>query len=140
MKPSATELQKWRYKSLLPVENVNEGCRKQLQLPHQFPRAIMFAAGFSWRGQTRFCPIPKDSQITGQVFIKSVLRPILFKNVSRLYGKDGSKVVLHMDSATSHICQETVQWLNDSRTKYITKNQWMLNVFGSTSLECMCDS
>ena len=74
----------------------------------QFPRSIMFAAGFSWRGQTRFCPIPKDSKMIGEVFIKSVLRPTLFRDVARLYGKDASKVVLHLDSATSHLCQETL--------------------------------
>ena len=93
----------------------------------QFPRSIMFAAGFSWRGQTRFYAIPKDSKMTGEVLIKSVLRPILFRDVPRLYGKDASKVVLHMDSATSHTCQKTVQWLNDNRIKYITKDQWMPN-------------
>ena len=73
----------------------------------QFPRSIMFAAGFSWRGPTRFYPIPKDSKMTGEVFIKSVLRPILFMDIPRLYGKDASKVVLHTHSATSHTCQKT---------------------------------
>ena len=59
----------------------------------QFPRSITFAAGFSWRGQTRFYPIPEDSKMTGKGFIKSVLYPILFRDVPRLYGKDASRVV-----------------------------------------------
>ena len=83
----------------------------------QFPRSIMLAVGFSWRDQTRFYPIPKDWKMTDEVFIKSVLRPILFRDVPRLYGKDASKVVLHLDSATSHTCQKVVQWLNDNRIK-----------------------
>ena len=78
------------------------------------PPSIMFAAGFSWRGQTGFYPTPEDSKRTGEVFIKFVLCSILFRDVSRLFGRDASKVVLHLDSATSYTGQKTVQWLNDN--------------------------
>ena len=109
-----------------------EICERRLQATvatsaPQFPQSITFAAGFSWRGQTRLYPIPNDSEMTGEVFIKSVLCPILFRDVPRLYRKDASKVVLHIDSARSHTCQKTVQWLNDNRIKWITKDQWMPN-------------
>ena len=64
----------------------------------------------------------------GKVFIKSVLRPNLCRDVPRLFGKDASKAVLHIDSEASHTCQKTVQWLNENRIKYITKGQWMPNL------------
>ena len=82
---TATELQKWQYKSLLPAEKI---CEKRSQTAvatsaPQFPRSIVFAAGFSWRDQKSFYPIPKDSKMTGEVFIESVLRPILFRSKKR---------------------------------------------------------
>ena len=93
----------------------------------QFPRSIMYAAGFTWRGQTRFYHIPENSKMNAEVFIHQVLRPMMLEDVPKLYGKDARKVVLHMDSATSHTCTKTVEWLKEHQIKFITKEQWLPN-------------
>ena len=56
-------------------------------------------------------------------FIKYVLEPMLKNYVRRLYGKEASKVILHMDSASSHLCPATYDWLDSHRFKYMTKLQ-----------------
>ena len=52
----------------------------------------MYAAGFTWRGQTRFYHIPENSKMNAEVFIHQVLRPMMLKDVPKLYGKDAKKV------------------------------------------------
>ena len=93
----------------------------------QFPRTVMFAAGFTWRGQTNFYLVPEKTKMTGELFIEQVLAPMMLVDVPRLYGKDAKKVVLHMDSATSHTCVKTYQWLKDHKIKYITKDESLPN-------------
>ena len=48
-------------------------------------------------------------------------------DVPKLFGKDARKVVLHMDSATSHTARKTVACLNSRGIKFITKDQWLPN-------------
>ena len=62
----------------------------------------MFAAGYSWRGQTQLYCIPEKSKMNGELFIKQVLSLIVKEDIPRLYGSDAPEVVIHMDSATSH--------------------------------------
>ena len=81
----------------------------------------MFAAGFTWRGQTNFYLVPEKTKMTGELFVEQVLAPMMLVDVPRLYGKDAKKVVLHMDSATSHTCVKTYQGLKDHKIKYIAK-------------------
>ena len=93
----------------------------------QFPQQVMFVCGFTWRGQTRFYHIPLNSKMTAEVFIREVLSPIMLVDLPKLYGKKAHKVVLHMDSATSHTAQLTIQWLKAHGFQYITKDQWLPN-------------
>ena len=48
-------------------------------------------------------------------------------DLPKLYGKEAFKVVLHINSATSHTAQMTIQWLEAHGFKYITKDQWLPN-------------
>ena len=74
----------------------------------QFPQQVMFACGFTWRGLTRFYHIPLNSKMTAEVFIQQVLAPMMLVDLPKLYGKEAHKVVLHIDSATSHTAQLTI--------------------------------
>ena len=65
--------------------------------------------------------ISSTATVTAQVLIKSVLTPIVTKDLPRLYGEQSSKVWLHMDSAPSHAAGVTQQWLVDSGQKFIPK-------------------
>ena len=53
----------------------------------RFCQKILYAAGFTWRGQTGLYFIPPNTTISSEVLIKSVLEPMLTKDVPRLYGK-----------------------------------------------------
>ena len=56
-------------------------------------------------------------------FCDSVLEPRFSRDILRLYGRDAKKVILHMDSASSHTSRYTYDWLNQRKIKYITKEQ-----------------
>ena len=60
---------------------------------------------------------------------------MLTKDVPRLYGKEASKVILHMDSASSHVCAATYAWLDSHGFKYITKLQWLANSPGVSPMD-----
>ena len=93
----------------------------------QFPWQIMFAAGFSWKGQTRFYHVPEKTKMNGDFFVNEVLTRIVFEDIPRLYGRDAKKVVIHMDSASSHTCKRTTDWLKENKVKYISNLQWLPN-------------
>ena len=60
---------------------------------------------------------------------------MLTKDVPRLYGKEASKVILDMDSASSHVCPATYAWLDCHGLKYIAKLQWLVNSPGVSSMD-----
>ena len=91
----------------------------------QFPKNVMFAAGFTHRGPTKFYHIPPKTKMTAELFVEKVLTPMLFEDVPRLYGKEAHKVVLHMDSAPSHTARKTTEWLDANGFKYISKEEWL---------------
>ena len=93
----------------------------------QFPEQYMMAAAFCWHGQTRLTIIPARAKVNADYFIQHVLTPMFDVDVPKLFGKDAGKVVLHMDSATSHTARKTVAWLNSRGIKFITKDQWLPN-------------
>lgn len=101
----------------------------------RFCQKTLYAAGFTWRGQTGLYFIPPNTTISSEVFIKYVLEPMLTKDVPRLYGKEASKVILHMDSASSHVCPATYAWLDSHGFKYITKLQWLANSPGVSPMD-----
>ncbi|XP_055357431.1 uncharacterized protein LOC129602440 [Paramacrobiotus metropolitanus] len=98
------------------------------KLPRKnWPKKVMLAMGISWRGQTAMYVVPPETKVDHKVFIDLVLKPMIRKDVPRLYGSDAKKVVLHMDSAPSHVAKETVQWLKAEKVKYIPKEEWLAN-------------
>ena len=82
----------------------------------------MFACGLTWRGPTRFYHIPLNSKMTADVFMQQMLAPMMLVDLPKLYGKEAHKIVLRMDSATSHTAKLTIQWLEAHGFKYITKD------------------
>jgi hypothetical protein len=52
---------------------------------------------------------------------------MMLVDVPKLYGADANRVILHMDSARSHIARIVYQWLDDHEIKYFTKDQWLAN-------------
>ena len=46
---------------------------------------MMYAAGFSWKGATRFYHIPQNSKADTTTFVKKVLHPMLFVDLKKLW-------------------------------------------------------
>ena len=93
----------------------------------QFPEQHMMAAGFCWNCQTELFFIPARTKVNADYFIQHVLKPVFAVDVLRLFGRNAHKVLLHMDSASSHTAQKTINWLNFHGMKFITKDEWLPN-------------
>ena len=83
--------------------------------------------GFSMCGPARLFIMPPKTKVNAEYFIKHVLTPMFDIDVKKLYGREAGKVVLHMDSATSHTSQKTIQWLKSRKIKFIPKEEWLPN-------------
>ena len=46
--------------------------------------------------------VPEKTKISSEVFIKSTPKPMITKDIPRLFGDKKQKVIFHMDSAPSH--------------------------------------
>ena len=79
-----------------------------------WPKKLMVAIEICWFGKLKPYIIPSTAKVTVRVLIKSVLTPIVTKDLPRLYGEQSSKVWLHMDSAPRHTAGVTAvvsgQW------------------------------
>ena len=87
----------------------------------------MMAAGFCWNGQAQLFFIPARTKVNADYFIQHVLGPMFAVDVPRLFGRNAHKVLLHMDSASSHTARKTINWLNSHGIKFITKDEWLPN-------------
>ena len=87
----------------------------------------MFAAGYSWRGPTRFYVVEDKAKVNAEYFLEHILKPMMLVDVPALYGADADKVILHMDSAPSHTKKIVYAWLNSRGFKFFTKDQWLAN-------------
>ena len=108
-----------------PTENdKEEGRVAPLAVQKQsFTLQRMFAAGFSYRGPTRLYVVPKDTKVNVDLFIKHILRPMMLVDVPKLFGADAGKVILHMDSVSSHTAKKTIKWLESRQIKFIRKRE-----------------
>ena len=83
--------------------------------------------GISWEGTTRIYIIPNGVKVNADSFIKLILAKVVRHDFPRLYGDRAKDVLLHMDSASSHLALTTVQWLKNHKVKRIPKLHWMAN-------------
>lgn len=59
--------------------------------------------------------------------MNKILKPIVEKDLPRLYSGEEKKVILHFDSAPSHTTPAVYKWLDTRKVKYIRKEDWMSN-------------
>jgi hypothetical protein len=88
---------------------------------------VMYAARVCAKGVTDLyfvLPATKDDR---WFFINSILKPIVEKDISRLYSGEEHNVVLHFDSAGSHTTMEVYSWLDERNVKYIWREEWLSN-------------
>ena len=92
-----------------------------------WPRKVMVVIGICWRGKTKAYIVPEKAKVNADYFIKHILKPIVEKDIPRLYGELSGKVKIHMDSAPGHVSKKTYKWLDDRDVKHISKDIWMAN-------------
>ena len=99
--------------------------RKYCKQKH--PKGIMCAARISYQDPTGMYLIPSGAKINADLYIDTVLKPVLTRNIPRLYGKQKGKVVFHHDNAPAHQANKTQEYLRKSRVKFISKEHYSDN-------------
>ena len=90
-------------------------------------KKIMVVMGICWEGRSKIYIVDRKAKVNAEYLIQHILTPMFDKDIPRLYGVNARKVVLHMDSAPSHVAKETTRWLQDRGIKFIPKEKWLAN-------------
>ena len=67
-----------------------------------WPQQVMVAMRFCWRGKPRLHVVREKTKVSSEVFIKSILKPMITYDIPRSFGDKQHKIIFHMDSAPSH--------------------------------------
>ena len=105
-----------------------------------WPKQLMVAIGICYRGKTKVYIVPPKSKVNARFFIDNILKPIVEKDIPRLYPGEEHKVVIHMDSAPAHVAKETYQWFDERGIKYIPKDKWPANSCDLSSMDYAVNS
>ena len=91
------------------------------------PQKSMFAAGVCARGVTDMYFVPDKSKVNQEFFMNYILKPIIERDIPRLYPGEEKKVILHFDSAFSHTTPAVYALLKKAQVQYIDKENWTSN-------------
>jgi [histone H3]-lysine36 N-dimethyltransferase SETMAR len=79
-----------------------------------FFKTFMVVGAISGRGTLPLIRVPKNVKVNAEYYINSVLRPLLEREVPKLYAPNElAKVVVHHDQAASHTAKKTTMYAND---------------------------
>ena len=91
--------------------------------PHQqHPKGVMVWIAFSADGFFKPIFIEEGAKINSLYYCKKVIEPF-HKEYKQKYPEN--QMLLHQDSAPSHVSKFTVPFLKKKQIKFITKDQWM---------------
>jgi hypothetical protein len=71
--------------------------------------------------------VPSKVKMDHELFIDLVWKPLVEKDIPRLYRGEERKAILYMDSAGAHIHENFIHWLIDSKIKFIPTEERMSN-------------
>jgi len=103
----------------------HESWRKFCEKKH--PQGVMVAMGITARGPTDIYFVPPKAKVNSQFYVDHVLKPILQKDIPRLYGKFAKKVTVHHDSAPAHTTFFTYNSIVEMGYNFISKEDWPAN-------------
>jgi hypothetical protein len=83
-----------------------------------FGEQLMVIGALSGRGPLPLMKVPKNAKINADRYIDTVLRPIVEKEIPKLYPGEEEKVFIHHDKATSHTAKKTVHYANGVRENF----------------------
>ena len=75
----------------------------------------MAAIGVNWAGTTCIYIVSSGVKVNADAFIKLILTKMVRHDFPRLCDNHAKDVILHMDSAPSHVALTTVQWLKNQK-------------------------
>ncbi|OQV22695.1 hypothetical protein BV898_03524 [Hypsibius exemplaris] len=78
---------------------------------------MMCAAGVLYRGATNICFVSPTSKVNSAFFLNNIVKPIVKKDIPRLYPGEEHKVSLHFDSASSHTTPAVYSYLKSKKVK-----------------------
>ena len=67
----------------------------------------------------------KKTKVSSEVFIKSILKPMITYDIPRSFGDKKHKVIFHMDSAPSHRTIKTQEVFDQYKITWIPAKEWM---------------
>ena len=86
----------YREKGKYDRSNFIKHCREK------FSKGFMVVAGYSSRGKLTIRKVASKAKINSVYFQTNIMEPIFREDVPFLYGNEASKVLIHMDKASSH--------------------------------------
>ena len=92
-----------------------------------WPKRVMLAMGICWREKLWLYVVSPGTKVEAPSFVDLILKPMIQKDIKRMYGKEWKKVNFHMDSAPSHTADFTTKWLKKRKMKWIPKEHWLSN-------------
>ena len=92
------------------------------------PQKRMFAAGYSWRGPTRFYVVEDKAKVNGEYFLEHILKAHDARGCSCTLRRGcGTKWSCTWTALLPHTKKIVYNWLNSRGFKFFTKDQWLAN-------------
>ena len=91
------------------------------------PTGVIVPMRITERGSTGIYFVLSEAKVNSHFYVDKVLRPILQKDIPRLYGKLAKKVTLHHDPAPPHTSFFTYNSIVEMAFNFITKEEWSAN-------------
>ena len=83
----------------------------------QYPQKFMLVTGITGRGPLKCYRVPKDTKFNAIHYRDAVLKPIIEKELPKIYPGEMHKVFLHHDKCTSHTSSVVMQYLREVNEK-----------------------
>lgn len=98
------------------------------QCKEKYSKGFMVVAGYSSRGKLRIRKIASKAKINSEYFQNNIMKPIYCEDIPFLYGHESTKVLIHMDKASSHTSKSSRAWYE------IMKNETKIQVIPFSSI------
>lgn len=81
----------------------------------------MVVAAMSGKGPLPLIRVPPKTKINANIYIDTVLKPLVEKEIPRLYGSVSCDVWIHHDAAPSHTVKKTQTYAREMKEKFGTE-------------------
>ena len=90
--------------------------------PRKFhPKSVMVWVAFCAKGFLKPIFVPSKAKVNSEFYIDKILKPMI-REANELYGE--GNWIFHQDSAPSHTAKKTIEFLKNSKVKFIAPSEW----------------